>query len=183
MNKVITFSRVFPAYHPKAGQPTWFPEKIWGCLFNQCIELAGFIRDPEIFMRNNQFNRTPKLHTIRSGNSRKEGDWFKPKIWGDDVNPKSQRRGPYHSKQIQFAPEIKIKRIYDIEVKSAGGHAAIYVDGWAFYQEGEDYVMGVKNIEALAKNDGLSVEDLKAWFKWPTPFTGQIICWDENVNY
>jgi hypothetical protein len=29
MSRVLTFSRVFPAYHPKAGQPTGFVEKIW----------------------------------------------------------------------------------------------------------------------------------------------------------
>lgn len=29
MSKVITFSRVFPAYHPKKGQPTYFIEKIY----------------------------------------------------------------------------------------------------------------------------------------------------------
>jgi hypothetical protein len=28
MSKVIMFSRVFPAYHEKAGQPTYFVEKL-----------------------------------------------------------------------------------------------------------------------------------------------------------
>lgn len=28
MAKVITFSRQFPSYHPKAGQPTYFVEKV-----------------------------------------------------------------------------------------------------------------------------------------------------------
>jgi hypothetical protein len=29
MSKVITFSRVFPSYHPKKGQPTYFVEKLY----------------------------------------------------------------------------------------------------------------------------------------------------------
>lgn len=30
--KVLTFSEVYPTYHPKAGQATFFVEKIWNCL-------------------------------------------------------------------------------------------------------------------------------------------------------
>jgi len=56
MSKVITFSRVFPKYHPKAGQPTYFVEKI----------LAK-----------------AKVHTIRNGNRWKVGDKFSPRIWSD----------------------------------------------------------------------------------------------------
>lgn len=33
MAKVITFSRVFPSYHPKAGQPTYFVEAIYKALY------------------------------------------------------------------------------------------------------------------------------------------------------
>jgi hypothetical protein len=39
----------------------------------------------------------------------------------------------------------------------------------------------------LAKNDGLSKKDFLSWFgldkKVIKPFVGQIICWDEKVNY
>lgn len=38
MSKVITFSRVFPKYHPKAGQPTGFVKSILhqqGILINE----------------------------------------------------------------------------------------------------------------------------------------------------
>jgi hypothetical protein len=34
----------------------------------------------------------------------------------------------------------------------------------------------------LAKNDGLSHDDFKDWFS-KLPFSGQIICWNENVKY
>ena len=33
MSKVITFSRYFPSYHPRKGEPTFFVEKIhWGLI-------------------------------------------------------------------------------------------------------------------------------------------------------
>jgi len=41
----------------------------------------------------------------------------------------------------------------------------------------------------IAKNDGLSSEDLYWWFsrspdfKKKDGFDGQIICWNENINY
>lgn len=35
MAKVITFSRTFPSYHPKAGQPTYFVEKFYNSLFSR----------------------------------------------------------------------------------------------------------------------------------------------------
>jgi hypothetical protein len=34
MAKVITFSRFFPAYHPRKGEPTYFVEKIWAHLIS-----------------------------------------------------------------------------------------------------------------------------------------------------
>jgi hypothetical protein len=38
-------------------------------------------------------------------------------------------------------------------------------------------------LETLAQNDGLSLADFKEWFKWGTPFDGQIICWKDNIEY
>ncbi|MGL4598529.1 MAG: hypothetical protein ACRCYO_13510 [Bacteroidia bacterium] len=42
MAKVITFSRVFPAHHPKKGQPTHFVEKVWANLVDQQKQLPEF---------------------------------------------------------------------------------------------------------------------------------------------
>ena len=49
--------------------------------------------------------------------------------------------------------------------------------GLVFYSDGLD-----EKIAEVAKNDGLTVEDFKSWFKYPSPFVGQILCW-KNVNY
>src|SRR5688572_32570939 len=96
MPKAILFSELFPSYHPKAGKPTHFVEKIWkylsdsGC--EEAISKDSFLidtgnseTDPELIFK--------KSHTIRSGFRWKENDLFSPRIWS----------GPaYRSKQIPF---------------------------------------------------------------------------------
>jgi hypothetical protein len=68
MAKVLTFSRTFPKYHPKAGQPTYFVEKFWESIglpdkeycFNLPDEYQNFLRaDSKLIW--------PKHHTIRAG--------------------------------------------------------------------------------------------------------------------
>ena len=76
MAKVITFSREFPKYHPKKGQPTLFVEKIWNSLLNQNIDtipdyiyevgrkLGYQYADDALYKTDNV---KPKHHTIRMG--------------------------------------------------------------------------------------------------------------------
>lgn len=159
--RVMTFSRHYPKYHPKAGEPTYFVEKIWASIndyyFDQypLAELGDF---------------DPKVHTIRAGNRWKVGDWFQPAIWGDDINPKSGRSGPYQSKQIHFAPPIQVKKIWGFEIKDENA----LLNG-AFQ---DSYLLN-----EIAVNDGLDYKDLLQWFRFPKPFAGQIICWDERIEY
>ena len=195
MSKVITFSTKFPSYHPKAGQPTNFVEKIWESLdknyystsevtFNMVHSLTGgdesFIQ--EFFNTLSVQHLSPKHHTIRSGNRWKVGDRFSPRVWGNDVNPKSGRSGPYHSKQIIIAPDIEIKKIWDFEMDLNGVYS---IDGKYILGEfNEDEAVEIQ----LAKNDGFSnPADMFDWFmpnyNKPKSFRGQIICWNENVNY
>lgn len=214
MSKVITFSRVFPAYHPRAGQPTGFMEKLLKSLYPDttyypvCCEWCGWmgmscacggggqIADtgdysdptcPKCFSTKLEGDLsafdfintyylescgTPKHHTIRAGNRWKVGDKFSPRVWSGK---------PYASKQIAIAPDIEIKKIwrYKIDacgVPSIGPHNSgltIYTDE---YQDAE-----------IAKNDGLSEEDLYWWLKphWQNgkELTAQIICWNDTINY
>lgn len=178
MSRVITFSRTFPSYHPKAGQPTLFIEKVWKSL-NVTQHLSKFLpyieaynsllpdEDEDTLMDFDDL--TPKHHTVRAGHRWKDGDWFKPVVWGNDINPKSGRSGPYHSKQIQFAPEIQVKKVWNIERDDYG----------IFMIEGKD--MHGAELDRLAMNDGLSTDDLWKWIKWP--MSGQIICWNESIEY
>lgn len=62
----------------------------------------------------------PKGHTVRAGHRFKPGDIVSLRVWGNDVNPKSGRSGPYHSKQIIIAPDIQVKKTWDFEIDACG---------------------------------------------------------------
>jgi hypothetical protein len=162
--RVITFSRTFPAYHPKAGQQTHFVEKIW----NSITELGLPHFKNKDFSDDFMWSILPlsnyrcKYHTIRAGNRWKVGDKFSPRVWSGK---------PYNSKQIIIAPDIEIKKVWDFEIKD---HRFI-VDGM---------VKGIDEaILTIAENDGLTIFGFMDWFKFPKEFKGQIICWNENINY
>jgi len=157
MSKVITFSRVFPSYHPKAGQPTFFVEKIWESIY---LNYPEWLQDKWELREN--FNLcqsgiyTPKHHTIRAGHNWKDGDWFNPVVWGDDINPKSGRKGPYHSKQIKIAPPIQINKTWDFYIKELPSKNLYALQ---FFINGELIEEGVQEFVCkLAKNDGFTVE-------------------------
>jgi len=163
MSKVITFSRVFPKYHPKAGQPTYFVEKI----------LAGLADSQPLWKMPNHFTEydwhmyyncaEAKVHTIRNGNRWKVGDKFSPRIWSDK---------PYKSKQIIFSTDIQIKKVFSFSKDLISEH--FYLNGIETHPD---------DLMEIAKNDGLELSDLLLWFQYPKPFNGQIICWSEDVSY
>lgn len=185
MSKVLTFSRVFPSYHPRTGQPTNFVEKIWKAFVDTSPSLALEKHYPDmidifdvgIFEKCNK-----KFHTIRGGHRFKAGDMFSPRVWGADVNPVSGRRGPYHSKQIIIAPDIRVEKTWDIEIVRDKGVVKIDITG-------EDGVTHDAVWNLFAANDGLSDADIQSWFllspsfKKSGIFSGQIICWDSSINY
>jgi hypothetical protein len=163
MAKVLTFSRVFPAYHPRKGEPTYFIEKVVKSLGIDALCPVN----PA-----NLINCSPKHHTIRAGKRFKAGDYFSPRYWtGSPYNYK--RDG---SKCPAFAPDTLVVKTFDFEIKNN-----------SFYINGREYDGEIEGhhelLEKIATNDGLSKEDLLLWFKFPKPFSGQIICWNENINY
>ena len=170
MAKVIMVSRQFPNYHPKAGEPTWFVEKIWKSLL-----LAKVINIPETIVYEAkyeeyfpcQFNdpnesvsyHKPKNHTIRNGKRWKDGDMASIRVWSGK---------PYGSKQIAIAPDVKLK-VLDVEIDAQG---MIKIAG------------KVINAIKVAENDGLSATDMCDWFEPSLPFIGQILIWSpEKVDY
>lgn len=174
MAKVITFSTSFPAYHPKKGEPTHFESKIKYSFSNPFATHIPMLRIGQ------EENRTIKFHTIRAGKRFKGGEYFSPRIWSSK---------PYNSKQIIIAPDIKIQKIWNIEIKIDLIKAIIPVkkdiyatlisiNGKPFFDH-----------EKLAQNDGLSLSDFLNWFllspdfKKNKTFTGQIICWNNNITY
>ncbi len=186
MSKVITFSRFFPATHPRKGEPTYFVEKMWASLglkFNEKEQypiypaLNGFdirsVNSREVYyktcdMVHHSFkhrNQIPKHHTIRAGRGRKVGDIFSPRVWSEK---------PYSSKQIIFAPDIEIKQIYDINIDL---HGIMYINSYKWNRPYDE----------IATNDGLSNQEFIDWIIKPAVknkgFDGQIICWNDKIQY
>ena len=169
MSKVITFSRVFPITHPRKGEPTYFVEKFW-----KGLETIGFSEPCYFFdeltglgsvISGKDYNdKTPKLHTIRAGNRFKAGELFSPRVWSGK---------PYTTKQIIIAPDVRIKKVFDIEIYPTN---EVMINGKFFCS------FGSENWLNLCLNDGLSSEDMRNWFN-KLPFKGQVICWSDSVNY
>ncbi len=190
MPKVLTFSRTFPSYHPKAGQLTGFVEKFWNAInfhplgsvvdyhalrvLNKGMtgvaqELYGTMK----FQKDRSVKN--KVHTIRAGYRFNEGDFFSPRVW---------RGKPYHSKQIVIAPDQLVVRVYDFEMFQYEGEPYFSIDGEDYKCR---YVQGFNcesvTLLSLCYNDGLRIDDFLSWFKYPKPFQGQIIVWDKDINY
>lgn len=194
MSKVLTFSRTFPAYHPKKGHETDFIEKIWKSLgfsiydadtiypglksdrfdinkFNSresCHEIRRIIERAAHVMPSVE----PKYHTVREGYRFEEGEWFSPRVWSDK---------PYASKQIIIAPDIQVEQTWKFEIKKMAD--GFWID-FGSYHVPPDFEEDQTIIRMLAKNDGLTVPNFLNWFKYPNkPFKGQIICWNDTIKY
>lgn len=190
MARVLTFSRTFPVYHPKAGEPTYFVEKYWNSFnveaFGETFLWDGAesdefktlnahlpfktIIDFKISLReSNRQKLGIKGHTIRKGNRWKPGDYFSPRVWSGI---------PYHSKQIILGRDIEVKKVWNIEIFTELGSIYIGI-------RTSDNSYGLLSFGEVAKNDGLIFTDMRDWFnvKPDKPFVGQIICWAENINY
>jgi hypothetical protein len=158
MSKVITFSRVFPKYHPKAGQPTYFVEQIYNSLFSK-NNLMDYPKGLEI----DDTILGVKKHTIRNGNRWKVGDKFSPRVWSDK---------PYKSKQIVLCDDLEVKKVFSFSKDLISKN--FYLNGVETHPD---------DLLLIAENDGLLIADLLLWFKYPKPFNGQIICWSDAVSY
>lgn len=190
--KVITFSKYFPAHHPRKGEETLFMEKIWKGLdtgnrrdgeYSVWANLPRLMKDghwqlPHLW-RDKMLDKRfyPKYHTIRAGKRWKAGDIFSPRIWSGL---------PYRSKQIEFAPPIEVKKIWDVVIERGiefrdDMQITVCEPQYNFKPNFRKYISDSGNI-LIAKNDGLSVDDFNSWFNKDV-FEGQIICWDEKVNY
>ena len=163
MSRIITFSRYFPAYHPRKGEPTYFVEQIYNGFYSK-NNLMDYPNGLDV----NDFVKGIKHHTIRAGNRWKVGDKFSPRVWSGK---------PYNSKQIIIAPDIEIKKVFDVNFRIRGSINFRIVN--------HRYHFDHEKMKLLAKNDGLSYDDFMAWFcngkDWD--FKGQIICWNENIIY
>lgn len=165
MSRVLTFSRQFPSYHPKAGQPTHFVEAIMNSIYPTMPAPKQAVR---LYDNPNFATIGTKHHTIRAGHRWKVGDWFSPRVWSGK---------PYHSKQITIAPDMQVKKVWNFKT-----------DGCDFYLNNDLVAYSSSPSEMflsdVSRNDGLSEQDFLDWFQYPQKeFEGQILCWNENIEY
>jgi hypothetical protein len=161
MARVITFSRQFQTNHPRKGEPTYFVEQIYNSIYG-LYDWSDAMGGEDCYpIEMNIDTLEAKHHTIRQGYRWKVGDKFSPRVWSGK---------PYQSKQIIIAPDIEIKKIWDFSRDLISGK---------YYLNGHE--IDARKLELIAKNDGLSVEDFKAWLN--KPFLGQVLCWNEHIEY
>lgn len=179
---VITISRNFLKGHPREGQQTFFVEKMiqwyWDTqapkyhnVLEMLLELNGdkfheYYLSRFIDSLDSSVNEW-KGHTIRNGFRYKEGDKFSPRVWSGD---------PYKTPQIQILPDLTVKKAWFFGFQ--GG--AFNLGGRVFDGEVESHW---ELLEQIAHNDGLETQEFLAWFKYPKSFDGQIICWNDRINY
>lgn len=191
MAKVITFSRTFPSYHPKKGEPTYFVEAILtqlgikyktGKYYKWLIENNPKISEVFLMKFFDSLKRDilPKSHTIRNHKkSLKKGDFIEAKCWA--CKPYNKTVEGFW--QIKFAPDIEIKNVFDFKIEIDKDYICVFIDNYPFYEENKSMVTQVEALDKLANNDALSLVDFKNWFKWGTPFDGQILCWANGIEY
>lgn len=146
---VLMLSKEFPKDHPKAGQDTYF-------YFALKMALGGYNEWQVNTPNGMAFLNMPKLHTIRKNYKRWEKR-IKAIQEGKAVLSIRQWRGrPYEKGNTQ----IEIARLGKDDGVGIQKLERDQMLGW--FIDGVD--SDVTTVE-LAKNDGLSFEDWKEWFK------------------
>jgi len=191
MPKVITFSRQFPSYHPKAGQPTFFVEQVLNSLgINSCdreyifnlqrwnikaLEAKKITPYDLIHFQHslNNIAKGEKKHTIRFGYRWEAGEKASLRVWFGK---------PYNSPQIIFAPQVELVKVADFKIV-LDRYNLPWIDIGSRYSCPAPIDFERSIIPMIAKNDGLETDDLLAWFKYPKPFEGQILVWGKGVDY
>lgn len=101
--------------------------------------------------------RGRKIHTLRSY-TLEIGEWIQPYEWSGR---------PYHSPAVNITLPLIVVAVYPIHICGK----KVTVGNRDFSQS---------QIEMLAANDGLTVEDF--WFWFEKSFSGNVICW-QNPHY
>jgi hypothetical protein len=137
--QVLTVSKRFLAWHPKAGQPTYFKEEV---LIGQSMT--------NMVPSNLRSTLFAKLHTIRDNCPYWESVFER----GMKLSVRQWIDKPYKKPGQE--------KVFDIEPGLWGIQKITLING----QNGLEAFVGDKgiDIEMLAANDGLSRDDFEAWF-------------------
>lgn len=167
MPKVRTLSRTFLKGHPKAGEPTYFLERMMRSLINeQGKAISGSFHDfGKLELEKEEIERDfEKGHTIRMGRHFKANEELTLAVWSGT---------PYRSKQVKLWTGA-IRAIDIIIAKTSF---------LKFYKEQEGKITSLK-LPIVAKNDGLSLADFEAWFNLPVgEHEAQILIWNDEIVY
>ena len=139
---VLLVSRTFPKGHKREGEPTFFVEKILAALG------FSYLNDENI----------KKFHTCRKNYE----------LWAKRIKEVQEGKAilslrywsdkPYRSKQIEFA-------VLDKDSGVGVQKLLFGINDLLYPIAGEGIWLRGLNLENLAKNDGLSIDDFKDWFK------------------
>lgn len=145
---VITLSKVFPATHPRAGQPTGFFDKF---MAGQAYSRKGWLV-------------SPKLHTIRANYDLWKKRFEQIAAGEACLSVRQWSGAPYRSKQVEIARLTNEDGIgiQKLRIKPFQQHlnSEVYLQPFIY-----DDTTHPVNMERLANNDGLSLEDWRQWFK------------------
>ena len=155
----LSISRFFPATHKRKGEETNFTDKIYRLIGDILEEKHGkhaLIGIKDKYSINGWWNIEPKIHTIRS-NYPLWQKRFEKINKGEAVLELYYWSGkPYNSKCITICQLGKNDGIgvQRIDINPFGIDYNIDFKGWVY---GEGHI--------LSKNDGLSEQDMKEWFR------------------
>lgn len=151
---VLTVSRVFPCIHKRKGEETGFGQKLQNGILKQSL-IGNSALIPIIPIPDDSF----KIHTIRANYE----------LWAKRLKEVQEGKAilsirywsgkPYNSKQVEVCQLNKDSGCGVQDIRFA------YWDlnkPWILYDESQSEIL---NISDIAKNDGLSLDDFKEWFR------------------
>lgn len=139
----IMLSKVFPVTHKRAGEPTFFSQKVQAAKY------------PTVYP-----DEVPKLHTIRANYPLWKERIAKVLAGEAEICLRQWTGKPYCSKTVEImrlTAEDGVG-IQKLNFGWRGDKQVPVIEGW--YMDG---FHGSK--QELAKNDGLSLDDWQEWFK------------------
>lgn len=142
---VLTLSQVFPATHPRKGEPTYFKEQVLNAVFGK--ENNWYIKTS--YPEKNRF----KLHTIRENYTLWKKRFEQIERGEACLSVRRWSGRPYASEQVEI---IQLTKKDGIGLQRLG-----------FYYELHHPIVEGKSIDVntIADNDGLLLKDWVDWFK------------------
>ena len=147
---VITVSRNFPATHKRKGEPTYFSEKI-ACTLGDEDTVVKFIEEFGCILN--------KIHTIRDNYPFWEKRIKQVQECKAILSVRYWSGKPYNSKQIEICQLEKDDGVGIQKLRFLKSYINAPVTDFA-----ENGLTGI-DVLTLCKNDGLSIDDFKEWFK------------------